>query len=216
MKKDQTKKIDPLNLKSCIGFSNNYLNFCIQNPDLFQGENFSTIQYCNPGVIFDHFYISRLIYNELARTPRSNTYLNFGMGGGFLEHYVENYNKVNLESVEWDYQKANFTSLLKDFDLEHRLTYECNDIRNDNFEIYNCNKKYDYIILTRFYPLNKKNCKTVDEVSQLLEKLKVYADRFIIFDDKHNYTEEVQDYFDSKICKDLKLKGNIDSWVIDS
>jgi hypothetical protein len=86
---------------------------------------------------------------------RNNTYLNLGMGPGFLENLVDIHGKINLESVEWIEQRENFSIIRKFMDIDNRLTYDCNSIYDENFEIYNCNKKYDYILLIRFYPLNK-------------------------------------------------------------
>ena len=72
-----------------INISLNHLNFCLQNQNIFTGEYFSIIQYSNPTILDRYFSTARQIYNEIARTPRSNTYLNIGMGAGFLEYYVK-------------------------------------------------------------------------------------------------------------------------------
>lgn len=192
-----------------------HLDFCIENSELFTDEHFSTIQYCNIEVLHNHFNIARKTYNELARAPRSNSYLNLGMGAGFLEYYIENHGKINIESVEWIEQTKNFSILLKKLNIEHRLTYECNDIRLDDFEIFNCNKTYDYIILTRFYPINKKHVSTVNDLENILKKLQKYSDKFIIFDDPNNYSEEIINYFINKKYDKLQLTTtDLLPWII--
>ena len=193
----------------------NHLNFCLLHQNIFTDEHFSIIQYSNPIVLDRYFSTARQIYNEIARTPRSNTYLNIGMGAGFLEYYVKNYGKINLESVEWDQQKEHFLILRKDFDVEDQLTYTCNDIRNNDFEIFDCNKTYDFIILTRFYPINKKYSDTL-KVEEILNKLKKYSNKFIIVDNPVNYKVETLEYFESKKYNKLQLnKTDLNPWIIE-
>ena len=193
----------------------NHLYFCLLNQELFTDEHFSIIQYSNPVILDRYFSIARQIYNEIARTPRSNTYLNIGMGAGFLEYYVKNYGKINLESVEWDQQKEHFSILRKDFDVDDQLTYVCNDIRNNDFEIFDCNKTYDFIILTRFYPINKKYSDTL-KVEGILNKLKKYSNKFIIVDNPINYKSETLEYFESKKYNKLQLdRTDLNPWIIE-
>jgi len=207
-----TKTINENDYKN---ISLNHLNFCLLNQNLFTDEHFSIIQYSNPIVLDRYFSIGRQIYNEIARTPRSNTYLNMGMGAGFLEYYVKNYGKINLESVEWDQQNEHFSKLRKSFDVDDQLTYTCNNIRNNDFKIFNCDKMYDFIILTRFYPINKKYSDTL-KVKEILNKLKIYSNKFIIVDNPINYRSETLEYFESKKCNKLQLnKTDLNPWIIE-
>jgi hypothetical protein len=207
-----TKTINKNDYKN-ISF--NHLNFCLSNQNLFVNEHFSIIQYSNPIILDRYFSIARQIYNEVARTPRTNTYLNFGMGAGFLEYYTKNYGKINLESVEWDQQKEHFSELRKSFNVDDQLTYTCNDIRNNDFEIFNCNKIYDFIILTRFYPINKKYSDTL-KAEEILKKLKKYSNKFIIVDNPINYKSETLEYFESKKYNKLELnKTDLNPWIIE-
>ena len=174
-----------------------HADFCLKNPNLFIGEHFSTIQYSNFLICQNHLKISIDIYNILSRMSRNNTYLNLGMGPGFLENLVDIHGKINLESVEWIEQKENFSIIRKFMDIDNRLTYDCNSIYDENFEIYNCNKKYDYILLIRFYPLNKASS-NLDQVKTLLNRLKKYSDKALICDSMStNYNDDVLDYFKS-------------------
>ena len=207
-----TKTINKNDYKN---ISLNHLYFCLLNQNLFINEHFSIIQYSNPIILDRYFSIARQIYNEIARTPRTNTYLNFGMGAGFLEYYTKNYGKINLESVEWNQQKEHFSELRKSFDVDDQLTYTCNDIRNDDFEIFNCNKIYDFIILTRFYTINKKYSDTL-KAEEILNKLKKYSNKFIIVDNPINYGSETLEYFESKKYNKLELnKTDLNPWIIE-
>jgi hypothetical protein len=193
----------------------NHLYFCLSNQNLFTNEYFSIIQYSNPIILDRYFSTARQIYNEVARTPRTNTYLNFGMGAGFLEYYVKNYGKINMESVEWDQQNEHFSILRKSFDVDDQLTYICNDIRNDDFKIFDCDKTYDFIILTRFYPINKKYSDTL-KAEEILNKLKKYSNKFIILDNPINYRSETLEYFESKKYNKLQFNHtDLNPWVIE-
>ena len=191
-----------------------HTDFCLNHSHLFKDEHFSTIQYCNTFVCENHLDISIEIYNNLSSLPRKNTYLNFGMGPGFLENLTELHGKINLESVEWIAQKENFSRIRMFLDIENTLTYECNSIYDDDFEIYNCNKKYDYILLIRFYPLNKTNS-NLDQVKNILNKLKKYSDKAIILDSmENNYKEDVLNYFNSISNKNIIRTNGHDYRVI--
>jgi hypothetical protein len=184
--------------------SKNHLQFCLLNQNLFVDKNFSIIQYIHPNVIDSHFDLHKKIYNKIAKTPRNYTFLNLGMGGGFLEYYVKNHGKINLESAEWDQQEKQFSVLRNEIGVDDQLAYICSDIRSDDFEIFDCNKTYDYIILTRFFPLNKLSAPNLDDVKVVLNRLEKYSNKFIIFDSFHNYTKEVIEFFESK--KDEKIQ----------
>jgi hypothetical protein len=173
-----------------------HTKFCLSHPHLFKDEHFSTIQYCNHFVCKNHLNVSIDIYNDLSSLSKENTYLNFGMGPGFLENLSELHGKINLESVEWIDQKENFSIIRQYLEIDNTLTYDCNSVYDEDFKIYNCDKNYDYILLIRFYPLNKKN-NTLDQVKNILSKLKKYSDKAIIFDKMSNYKENVLDYFDT-------------------
>ena len=98
-------------------------------------------------------------------------------------------------------------------DIDNRLTYDCNSIYDENFEIYNCNKKYDYILLIRFYPLNKASS-NLDQVKILLNRLKKYSDKAIIVDSMStNYNNDVLYYFKS-IKSQYPILSNDDYRII--
>lgn len=189
-----------------------HTDFCLGYPQFFTGEHFGTIQYCNLHICESHLDVSIENYNILSRLPRDTTFLNFGMGPGFLENLVDLHGKINLESVEWNNQKINFSKFRTYLEIDNRLTYECNSVYDDNFEIYDCNKKYDYILLIRFYPLNKTNS-SLDEVINILNKFKKYADKAIIMDNMSNYQKDVLDYFNSISVKNT-IFDNINDRIV--
>ena len=193
-----------------------YLTYLLYNDEAKEAarkkHNFSVIQYVNIETLKAHIEVSTRIYNILARLPRSNTYLNFGMGAGFLERIVKLLGKINLESVEWEEQDVLFKPLREHLEVD--VNYICNSIHDDNFEIYECNKTYDYIILTRFFPLNRAHS-DLQQVKEILTKLKKYCDKAILIDYYANYDKDVVEYFNS-ICEEpLPKSQNFEHWVLD-
>tara|TARA_R110000868_G_scaffold204872_1_gene453021 strand:- start:114 stop:719 length:606 start_codon:yes stop_codon:yes gene_type:complete len=175
---------------------NDYTKFAINNEKLFSGVNYSTIQYCNISVCRNHNRVSAAIHNFLS-LYKNKTFLNIGMGPGFLENRIAISKSVQMDSVEWENQVQNFEPILKHFDIKDKLTYTCNDITKDNFEIYNCNKTYDYLLLVRFFPLNAANA-TLEQTKERLNKLKKYSNKIFLFDIiEENYTNEQVEYFAS-------------------
>lgn len=197
--------------------SHSYLNYLLFNPEARDAaqkpDNFSVIQYINIDAMKRYIETSTEVYNRLARLPRTNTYLNLGMGAGFLERIVHLLGKINLESVEWEKQDVLFRPLRDHLDVN--VNYICNSVYDDNFEIYGCNKTYDYILLIRFFPLNKKLSPELEKVKSILRKLKKYADKAILIDYYDNYEEDVRDFFHSIQDKPLPNSENFDNWILD-
>lgn len=190
-----------------------YLLFCKEaNVAARKEYNYSVIQYINIETLKSFIQISTEIYNKLARLPRNNTYLNFGMGAGFLERTVKIHGKINFESVEWEEQDILFQPLRKHLEVD--VDYICNSVYDDDFEIYGCNKTYDYIILTRFFPLNKTHS-NLEQVKEILTKFKKYSDKAIIIDYYGNYNTDVIEYFNSIQLERLPKSDGFDHWVLD-
>ena len=200
-----------------IELATEHLNFTLGNSELFLDPiNFSTIQYCNPDALSNINVTSISIYNAIAKMSRNLKFLNFGTGGGFLEFYVDQFKAIDLTSVEWEQQLENFKVVRKFLEIEP--DYICNSILSDDFEIYNCDEKYDFIICVRFFPLNKSHSQDVDSVKKILSKFKKYSDRVIIIDDVvTNYTIPVKRYFNSITNEKIKIVGlkNIEYQVLD-
>lgn len=197
--------------------SRSYLNYLLFNPKARDAarkiENFSVIQYINIDALKKSIKTSTEVYNRLARLPRANTYLNMGMGAGFFERIVYLLGKINLESVEWEEQDILFKPLRDHLDVD--VNYICNSVNDDNFEIYGCNKTYDYILLIRFFPLNKKLTTDLEKVKSILRKLKKYANKAILIDFYKNYQEDVVEFFESIKDEPLPNSEKFDHWILD-
>lgn len=175
-------------------------------------EHYSVIQYVNTETVKSFIETATDTYNAIARMPRNLTFLNMGMGAGFLERTVLLYGKVNLESVEWEEQDILFYPLREHLGV--KADYLCNSIFNENFEIYECNQRYDYIIATRFVPLNHSNA-NLKEVKEILNRFKKYSDKLIIIDYYSNYATNVRKFFNSIQLPQLPTKKLFDHWVLD-
>ena len=173
--------------------SEKYLNYLLLNKDQFDNaDNWSLIQYLQINTLTIHSQISVDVYNNIARMSRNYTFLNIGTGPGFLERLVETHQKVNLESVEWEKQYECFSPIREHLDIKE--PFMCTSIYDD-FNIYDCDKKWDYGIAVRFFPLNKKFNNTIEELKTKLFKISKYCNKLIIFDDLSNYNDEMIEYF---------------------
>jgi hypothetical protein len=193
-----------------------HTNYVLSNENLFKNIHYSTVQYCNRDLCKRHNDMSKQVYAALRPIAKRNkTFLNFGMGPGFFENLIEAYGGYNLESVEWDEQEPNFRIIREHLDISINGKYICNDINLDNFNILNCNKRYDYVLLIRFFPLNAKHS-DLNKVKNILNKLKKYADKAIILDNlEYNYNKDVIDYFNSISDKDyIKLDSRLTEYCI--
>jgi len=223
----QTKKSDLLNIRfktkadglryNLTDMATAYLAFLLENKEIHQKvwkeENFSVIQYANVEVLKTFVSIAVDVYNALARMPRHTglTFLNVGMGAGFLERIVKLHEKIDLKSVEWEEQDDLFKPLRHHLEVE--TDYICNSIFDD-FEIYQCDEKFSYVLLIRFFPLNKR-FSNLEEVKELLTKFKKYSDKAIIIDYYGNYTDKVIDFFNSIQSERLPLKKEFDHFILD-
>lgn len=176
-------------------------------------DNFSVIQYINIETLKSFIEINTEIYNALALLPGNNTYLNLGMGPGFLERIVALSGKLNLESVEWEEQDILFKPLREHLDVN--VDYICNSVFDKDFQIYKCNKTYDYIIAFRFFPLNK-HFSDLDQVKDILVKLQKYGKKLILIDPHFKYEEDVKEFFNSIDTAEILPKSeNLDYWILD-
>ena len=175
------------NYKQLETVANNYLNGILRdNKNLINDTNFSLIQYSNQTVLKLHIKAS---INTLDHLDKDKSYLNVGMGGGFLELVAKQRGGYNIESIEWDQQEPIFRPLRVGFDVDNYLIDIVGDINSDEFTI-NTDKHYDYVILSRFFPINKKWAGTEERFWELINKFKQYADGVIIFDAITNFNKD--------------------------
>lgn len=196
--------------------SKDFLDFILQDAKsqeiLKNPTHFSLIQYSNIEAIITNINTSIDVYNSIARLPRSSSFLNIGTGPGILERIVDLHQKVNLESVEWE-EQAYIFNIINTY-LNVKPNYYCNDITKDNFEIFECDKKYDYILLIRFFPLNRSMA-DLEKVKNILAKLKRYSDKAVLIDFYGNYNKNICKYFNSIQTDRLPCKKELDHWVLD-
>lgn len=196
--------------------SKDFLDFILQDTKsqeiLKNPKHFSLIQYTNYDAVYNNVDVSKVVYNSIARLPRNSTFLNIGMGIGTLERIVSLHQKINLESVEWE-EQAYIFNIVNEY-LEVKPTYYCNDITQDNFKIFECDKRYDYILLIRFFPLND-TMSDLEKAKNILTKLKEYSDKAVVIDFYGNYSKEVRKYFNDIQLNQLPTKEDFDHWVLD-
>lgn len=168
----------------------------------FDRHHFSLVQYCNPKVLRDNLFSNQALIEYLSKDL---TYLNIGMGGGFLEAVSENH---QIDSVEWDKQEPFFRPLRKALEVDHYLKYTVSDIKDNSFVI-KTDKVYDYAIFSRFFPINRKWCKSSEKFFEILHKVKPYCKGIIIFDTISNYEKEwIKDFEVVKTINNGKQEKN--------
>jgi hypothetical protein len=198
-----------MNYNEIRRISKSQLEFILKNKKKLPEYSF-LLQYMNESVLKGLFNLNHKIYNIIENYPSNTTFLNIGMGAGFLEYYVEKYQKVNLESVEKDSSFKKYLHLKEEIGIDKRNFYLCGNIKKENFQIYDCNKSYDYIILIRFTPLNKLLSPLVSDLEIILNRLKKYSNKFIIVDDERNFNNEVIKYFENKRYKEFPINNE---WI---
>jgi hypothetical protein len=171
-------------------------------------------QYCNPSSLVD---VQSSIYNMIKMLSRHKSYLNIGTGPGLLE-YTASKEGFNIESVEFldmDDNTQEIYSILREL-LEVNVTYKSTDFYT-NYDILNCSKTYDTILLYRFGPFQ------IDCSPELIDKffnvLSRYSDTLIIHHGpssiypnilnyiKQNYQVELLEYNKAKYNKIILQKN---------
>lgn len=166
-----------------------YCRWVMANPDQFSTkDNFSLVQYLAPKVTRNHLKFNLKISEQL---DQSKSYLDMGMGAGFLEAVQRRLGHENIVGVEWEKQEPVFRGLRKVFGVDNTLSEICISVFDDDFTL--SQPTHDYVVFNRFFPINKKNSPTVDDFNLILEKFKPYAKGFILADTKYNYYDGVLD-----------------------
>lgn len=166
--------------------------------------NLNAAQYCNERNVHDQIMSAIDNRKNIIEKYPEKSFLNIGVGPGFLEWDCKKFNINNLDSVELqpELQKQmllTYNWILDYLDVQDRITYRCNDIRKDGFEIFECNKTYDFILCFRFPPigLNKNG---VDGVKEVLSRLSRYGKKVIV--NSNTNTKEI-DIFLKSIAEEI-------------
>lgn len=172
-----------------VQISWDYCKWVMQNPEQFSPkENFPLVQYLSPKVTRNHIKFNVKISDVL---DQSKSYIDMGMGAGFLEAVQRRRGHENIVGIEWDQQEPVFRGLREVFGVNDMLSEVCSTVFDDDFTLNQ--PQHDYVIFNRFFPINKKNSPTVDDFNKMLDKFKPYAKGFILADTRHNFNSSVLD-----------------------
>lgn len=202
-----------------------YLLYIISNPGLLRFKPWnSQIQYLVTNTHKMHLSQAIVTYDTLkALNINSESILNVGTGGGYLE-YVCKYFDYPIHTVEY-LDDNNITDGVRAFRVLReyfgtKLNYTMRSANKDNFVINKCDKKYDWLIFFRFfYHTTVEEKFTVDykKVYDILSKFEKYGTNCIILGRKEwesfkgfksitNYINHHQYGNISEIISELKTK----------
>lgn len=191
-----------------------YLLYIISHPEVLKFPPWnSQIQYLVTNTHKIHLSQALTTYDTLNTLGiNSKEVLNIGTGGGYLEYVCTHFNNP-IHTVEYENLKSvvdgvrAFRTMRDWFDVN--LTYTMGSIQKEDFQINDCNKKYDWLILFRFfYHATEETNPIVDykKVYDILSKLERYGKNCIIIGRK-----ELESFksFDSLKTEDNHQYGNI-------
>lgn len=146
--------------------------------------NLNAAQYCNERNVHDQIRSAISNRKNIIEKYPEKSFLNIGVGPGFLEWACKKFNINNLDSVELqpELQKQmllTYNWILDYLDVQDRISYRCNDIRKDDFEIFGCNKTYDFILCFRFTKIGL-NRDGITGVKEVISRLSRYGKKLII------------------------------------
>lgn len=138
-------------------------------------------------------------YNILNTLSDDNSYLDLGHGGGFLKYINSRYFGLDIEHSEWEIADS-FYKKIQNL-LQSYPDYESTSILSKNFEIKNCNKKYDYMIFMRFYgAFNVANI--TDEENVFAKNVRKYCKKgVIVWPESTKNGETIIKYDEAKLKK---------------
>jgi hypothetical protein len=132
----------------------------------------AVIQYCNPDSFTDVYAAT---HNMIKMLSRQKSYLNIGTGVGILE-YIASKEGFDVDTVEYIYLDVDpFYSILRRL-LDVDLTYTSTDFYK-GYDIRDCTKTYDTILLNRFGPL-QVYC-PIEDITNFFNQLKKYSNTII-------------------------------------
>lgn len=173
--------------------------------------NISTVQYMNERGLKDAVKFNYNVVKSLEKFDRNSAFLNIGSAAGLLEYT----NKVMKEpitmlSVEWDEQYLCCKKIREVLGIN--ISYICNDVLDDNFEIFDCENYFDYVIMQRFFPIYHSSFSY--RLDDILEKMSLYAEKAIIIESDSNWAKEQYKKLESVSEKRQKVSGDWSLFVI--
>lgn len=198
--KNLLKRIPKKTINSLEDLCEAYLLYIISHPEVLRFNPWdSQIQYLVTNTHRIHLEQALITYDTLNTLGiNSKEVLNIGTGGGYLEYVCKYFNNP-IHTVEYENNKSvldgvrAFRLIREWFNVD--LTYTMSSIDRENFEIHNCSKKYDWIILFRFlYHATEEKNPIIDykKTYEILSRLKKYGNNCIILGRKEY--ESFKDY----------------------
>lgn len=158
-----------------------FLNYMYEHKN--KGFSLNSAQYCNERTIHNLISISNFYRKNIIQKNPDKTFLNMGVGPGFLEWVCKKFEVNNLESVELKSElnknRLTYEWFTNYLDVDDKITYRCNSIKQDTFKIFDCNKQFDYILCIRFSPIVSSKF-GISQARESLHKFKPYAKKAII------------------------------------
>lgn len=180
-------------------------------------DNFSTVQYMNPRVHIDLIKFKEMVIRTLHKFDKAGAYLNIGSAAGHLE-YVNNLipsaphraSRIIMSSVEWVDQYDCCKAIREQLGVD--IHYICNDVLQDDFEIFNCKTYFDNVILERFFPVYRSM--TYHRIEEVLRKFVPYGRNAVVVESEGNLSKDQVNYL-NRIAKDkIHISGKWHCFIV--
>ena len=177
-----------------------------------ESHNMSTVQYMNERQLMFSFKFNSLVVKQLKKLDKNSAFLNIGPAAGLLEYA----NKVmgdtlTICSVEWDEQYLCCEKIRNVLGIN--IGYICNNVIEDNFEIFNIENYFDYVVLQRFFPIYHTN--TSYRIDDVLTKMSPYGKKALIVESDGNWSKEQFEHIKSISEERIQVSGDWYLFVVD-
>lgn len=192
--------------------ANSFLYDVMKNKRRYQSIHFSTTQYMNPKGNLNQLKFKELVIRTLTKEAKGLAFLNIGTAAGHLELANRLMKKpIHISSVEWEEQYDCCEHYRNMIDV--RVDYKCNNILDDDFEIYDIETYFDFVILERFFPLY--HTQTAEGIKQILTKFVPYAKRAVVIESDENWHKDQWKYMLQISKKRIKISPTWNCFVVD-
>ena len=190
-----------------------HLLWVMKNKGAFLNSlNLSTVQYMNERGLRDAVKFNSNVVNALKKFDHNSAFLNIGSAAGLLE-YTNRIMGDNLVmcSVEWDEQYICCEKIRQVLDIN--ISYICNDVLSDNFQIFDCENYFDYVVMQRFFPIYHSGFSY--RLDDILKKMSHYGGKALIIESDSNWAKEQYDELVSVSESRHKVTGDWNLFVVD-
>lgn len=171
------------------------------------------VQYSNETIYRWIIKYTYEVLNVLKKEHSEKTFLDFGCGIGAMEYFNELFFDCNIDSCDW----INRDQIYDVMSLK-KPKYNCSDWLDENFKIYDCDKKYDVILIMRSTLLHQNPDDTslpnsFENFIKLLKKLLPYvkpSGQIILLQAPYNFVNETLKFLNKNNTKFIKsvIPGN--------